>query len=268
MGEIIAVVSGKGGVGKTTVSANIAAGLAKKGYNILIIDMDMGLRGLDIVLDAESMLSGDILDAVMSVKSPEDIYSYSRSVGGLENLHFIPAPLTRDFSWLTADKMKDFLQIIHESFDYIILDGPAGVDEGFEITALGADSAIIVVNPDTVSVRSADRAVSLLEDRGIRQRGVIVNRLNTRLIKIGVQMNLDECLDLLGIPLLGVIYEDESVQVCASKGELSVNADSSEACECLKNIVERIDGANVPLKEINHGGVGILSKIIGKFKKS
>ena len=235
MGKIIIVASGKGGTGKTTVTANIGAALAMRGNLVALVDMDMGCRNLDITLGLESSIVYDIFDVIEeNCDLDEALIKDTR----YENLYFIPAP-------------QGIWEKLSSRFDYCLVDAPAGIDGGFLYAAMGADSAILVTMPEVTALRDGDRAISVLEDMGIEDVKVVINRVRSDMIDKGIMMNMDDCVDMLGVPVLGIVLDDEELMVAALKGTLAVSAENSRAGQAFLNIAARLMGEEVPIMEFD-----------------
>ena len=237
MGKIIIVASGKGGTGKTTVTANIGAALAMRGNLVALVDMDMGCRNLDITLGLESSIVYDIFDVIEeNCDLDEALIKDTR----YENLYFIPAPQTRDTSSVEDEAVKGIWEKLSSRFDYCLVDAPAGIDGGFLYAAMGADSAILVTMPEVTALRDGDRAISVLEDMGIDDVKVVINRVRSDMIDKGIMMNM-----------LGIVPDDEELMVAALKGTLAVSAENSRAGQAFLNIAARLMGEEVPIMEFD-----------------
>ena len=248
MGKIIIVASGKGGTGKTTVTANIGAALAMRGNLVALVDMDMGCRNLDITLGLESSIVYDIFDVIEeNCDLDEALIKDTR----YENLYFIPAPQTRDTSSVEDEAVKGIWEKLSSRFDYCLVDAPAGIDGGFLYAAMGADSAILVTMPEVTALRDGDRAISVLEDMGVEDVKVVINRVRSDMIDKGIMMNMDDCVDMLGVPVLGIVPDDEELMVAALKGTLAVSAENSRAGQAFLNIAARLMGEEVPIMEFD-----------------
>lgn len=247
MGKIIIIASGKGGTGKTTATANLGAALAQRGHLTAVVDMDMGLRNLDIILGLESEIVFDISDVIDGTCTLDEAIIKDKDY---ENLYFIPSPQTRGVSFINDDSVKAVWEQIKSRFEYCIVDVPAGVDGGFLYAAMSADSAIIVTMPELTALRDADRAVSVLEDMGIEDIKVIINRIRPDMIDRGIMINVDDCVDTLGVPVAGLVPDDEELLISALKGELAVSNEQSKAGTAFKNIAARLDGVNVPIMDL------------------
>ena len=248
MGKIIITASGKGGTGKTTTTANLGAALALRGHLTAVVDMDMGLRNLDIVLGLESDIVYDISDVIDGGCSLDDAVIKDRK---FENLYFIPAPQTRGISFLSDEAVKNVWEQIRARFEYCIVDVPAGIEGGFLYAAPAADAALIVTMPELTALRDADRTVSVLEDMGVTDIKVIINRIRPDMIERGIMINVDECVDRLQVPVAGLIPDDEELAISALKGEIAVTNTYSRAGTAFKNIAARIDGEEVPVMDFD-----------------
>ncbi len=215
MHKVTVVTSGKGGVGKTTVVANLGAGLAMAGYQTLLIDMDLGLRNLDIVLGLESRVIYTILDVLQGrCRMKQALVRDKRYT----NLYLLAAAQSADKDAIEPEQIVKLITILREDFDYILLDCPAGIEKGFRNSLVAADDAIVVVNPEVSSIRDADRVIGLLDAGGIRERHLVINRLRNDLMKKQKIMSPDDISDLLGERILGVIPESDSVVLSTNRG--------------------------------------------------
>lgn len=257
MGKIIAVASGKGGTGKTTVTANIGAALAKRGRLVVLIDMDMGLRNLDVALGLENDIVYDISDVMEGVCDIDDVLLKDKNT---ENLYFIPAPQTKNASALAEKDLGDFWEKIKSRFDYCILDCPAGMDGGLQIAAKAADEAIIVTIPEVAAIRDADRVIDVFEKQDIR---LILNRIRPEMMEKGLMMTVDHCMDILSLPLLAIIPEDEELIISTLKNELAISNTASKAGLALINAAARTEGESVPIMDFKseHGLAAWIKKL-------
>lgn len=263
MGKIIIIASGKGGTGKTTTAANLGAALAEKGKLVVLVDMDMGLRNLDIALGLENSIVYDIADVIDGGCTLDEALIKDKRY---ENLYFIPAPQTRDASSLKEEDVRSVWESIKSRFDYCVADAPAGVDGGFTYAAMCADSAVIVTMPEITALRDADRAISVLEDMGITDIKVIINRIRTDMIDKGIMMNMDDCVDMLQVPVLGIIPDDEELIASALNGCLAVSDKNSKAGKAFWNITARLLGEEVPVMDFDEkdGFFKRMKKLFGK----
>lgn len=262
MGEVIVITSGKGGVGKTTATANIGAGLAMRGYRVALIDADIGLRNLDVVLGLENRIVYDLVDVAHGHCRLKQALIKDKRFDGL---YLLPAAQTKDKTAVRPEQMKEICHQLKEEFDYVIIDCPAGIEQGFKNAIAGAEKAIVVTTPEVSAVRDADRVIGLLEAADLREPKLIINRLRPRMVKQGEMMNIEDILDILAVDLLGVIPEDEQIIVTTNKGEPVVQDQRSRSGEAFRNVARRILGEEVPLMDLERNGnlLSRLRKIIG-----
>ncbi|NCQ52783.1 MAG: septum site-determining protein MinD [Caldiserica bacterium CG02_land_8_20_14_3_00_36_38] len=257
MGRTIVVTAGKGGVGKTTVTANLGALLTKLGNKVVVVDMDIGLRNLDVVMGLENRVVYNIMDVSDGKCKINQALVRDKTLPGL---FLLPASQIHTKKDINIDKIVEIISIIENSFDYILLDSPAGIEKGFESASAPAKEALIVVTPDVSSVRDADRVIGILENRGILAISLIVNRYDINLVNRKKMLNADSVVDILGLDLIGMIPEDKSVIESTNKGELLVNyANGSPANKAFENISRRIEGEDVPFLNFNSQRRGIFS---------
>ncbi|MDR3122103.1 MAG: septum site-determining protein MinD [Clostridiales bacterium] len=263
MGEVIVITSGKGGVGKTTTTANIGAGLSLEGKSVVLIDTDIGLRNLDVVLGLENRIVYDLVDVVEGVcKIKQALIKDKRFKG----LYLLPAAQTRDKSAVKPDQMITLCKELTKEFDYILIDCPAGIEQGFKNAVAGADRAIIVTTPEVSAVRDADRIIGLLEANEIKDTRLIVNRIKMSMVKRGDMLSIADVIDLLAVELIGVVPDDEKIQATTNRGEPAISDTKSPAGRAYRNITKRITGENVPLMDLeeNKGLLGSLIKVFGR----
>ncbi|WP_026893748.1 septum site-determining protein MinD [Clostridiisalibacter paucivorans] len=261
MSEVIVVTSGKGGVGKTTTVANIGTGLAMLGKKVVVVDADIGLRNLDVVLGLENRIVYDVVDVVEKVCRLKQGLIRDKKYDGL---YLLPAAQTRDKTAISPKQMQELTTNLRELFDYIIIDCPAGIEQGFQNAIAGADNAIVVTTPEVSAVRDADRIIGLLEAKGLHNPRLIINRIRHDMVKRGDMMNIDDMIDILAIDLLGVIPDDESIVVSTNKGEPVVTNKDAMAGMAYMNITRRITGEEVPLLslEVDEGVFTKIRKIL------
>lgn len=263
MSEVIVVTSGKGGVGKTTTSANVGTGLAEMGNSVVLIDADIGLRNLDVVMGLENRIVYNLVDVIEgSCRLKQALIKDKRHTG----LYLMPAAQTRDKNCVTPGQMIKLIESLKEQFDYIILDCPAGIEQGFQNAIAGADHAIVVTTPEVSAIRDADRIIGLLEANEIKKIDLVVNRLRYDLVRRGEMMTVDDVLDILGLPLLGVVPDDENVVIATNQGEPLVGK-GSMAGQAFYNICKRIVGREVPFMEFGKN-VNIWSRFSNLFRRS
>ena len=259
LGTAIVITSGKGGVGKTTTSANIGTGLAILGKSVVILDADIGLRNLDVVMGLENRIVYDIVDVVeKNCRLKQGLIRDKR----FEKLYLLPAAQTRDKSAVKPEQMIELVNELKEDYDYIIIDSPAGIEQGFQYSIAGADLAIIVTTPEISAVRDADRVIGILEAKGLNNPKLIINRIRPDMVKRGDMMNRDDIEDILAIDLLGIVPDDEEIVISTNKGEPAVIERKSLAGNAYMNISKRITGEEVALLDIENSDEGKFSKII------
>ena len=258
MGEVIVVTSGKGGVGKTTASANIATGLALKGKKVVVVDTDIGLRNLDVVMGLENRIVFDIVDVVEGTcRLKQGLIRDKRC----ESLYLLPAAQTRDKTAVNPEQMKKLTDELRKEFDYIVVDSPAGIEQGFQNSISGADKAIIVTTPEISAVRDADRVIGLLEAKEIDYVKLLVNRIRPEMVEKGDMMNVDDIVDILAVDLIGVVPDDEEIVISTNKGEPAVLSEGSLASQAFRNICSRIEGEEIDLLDLSDNE-SKLSKIL------
>ena len=244
MGEVIVITSGKGGVGKTTTTANLGSALAMRGKKVVLLDTDIGLRNLDVVMGLENRIVYDIVDVIEGkCKLRQALIKDKR----FTDLFLLPAAQTRDKDAINEDEMIRLTQRLKEEFDYIIVDCPAGIEQGFKNAISGADRAIVVTNAEISSIRDADRIIGLLEASNIRNPELIINRIRPDMVKRGEMMDVEDILDLLSIDLIGVVPEDENIITQTNKGEPAVANKKAASGKAYVEIARRILGENVEI---------------------
>ena len=262
MGEVIVITSGKGGVGKTTTTANIGTGLAASGLKVVLVDTDIGLRNLDVVLGLENRIVYDIVDVTHgNCRLKQALIKDKR----FEGLHLLPAAQTKDKTAVTPDQIRELCVQLKKEFDFVIIDCPAGIEQGFKNAIAGAEKAIVVTTPEVSAVRDADRIIGLLEAAELHNPKLIVNRLRPLMVKRGDMMSIDDIIDILAIDLLGVVPEDEMIVITTNKGEPAVLDNNSRAGQAYRNMARRITGEDVPLMDLEAetGLMYKLKKLIG-----
>lgn len=247
-GKTIVITSGKGGVGKTTTCANIGTGLSIRGKKVVMIDADIGLRNLDVVMGLENRIVFDLIDAVeKKCKIRQALIKDKR----FDNLYLLPAAQTKDKEAIQPEQMVALCNELKLDFDYILIDCPAGIEQGFKNAIAGADDAIVVTTPDVSSVRDADRIIGLLQANEIIEPKLLVNRIRPEMVRRGDMMEVNDVNDILAINLLGVIPDDQNIIISTNRGEPAVNDRNSRAGQAFRNIVARILGEEVPLMSLD-----------------
>lgn len=251
MGEVIVVTSGKGGVGKTTATANIGAGLALRGYKAALVDADIGLRNLDVVLGLENRIVYDLVDVAHGhCRLKQALIKDKR----FEGLYLLPAAQTKDKTAVKPEQMKEICLQLSEEFDYVVIDCPAGIEQGFKNAIAGAEKAIVITTPEVSAVRDADRVIGLLEAADLQEPKLVINRLRPKMVRQGNMMNIEDIMDILAVDLLGVIPEDERIIVTTNKGDPVIQDERSPSGEAFRNITRRILGEPVPLMDLERNG--------------
>ena len=263
MGEVIVITSGKGGVGKTTTTANLGAALALCGKKVVLVDTDIGLRNLDVVMGLENRIVYDIVDVVEEkCKLRQALIKDKR----FEELFLLPAAQTRDKSAVNEEQMKELTTKLKEEFDYILIDCPAGIEQGFKNAIAGANRAIVVSTAEISSIRDADRIIGLLESAEIKNPELVINRLRPNMVKRGEMMDVEDIVDLLSIDLIGVIPDDEYIITQTNKGEPAVSNKKAPSGKGYMEIARRILGENIDIT-IPGRDEGFFSKIFSFLKR-
>ena len=245
--RVITITSGKGGVGKTTTTANLGTALAMQGKKVAVVDADIGLRNLDAVLGLENRIVYDLVDVVEGqCRLRQALIKDKR----LPELYLLPAAQTRDKNAVNSIQMEQLCQQLRQEFDFVVIDSPAGIEQGFRNAIVGADEIIIVANPEMASVRDADRIIGLVEAADKPEPRLILNRLRPEMIKRGDMMDVADVLEVLAVDLLGVIPEDEAIIIATNKGEPAVYEKRSRAGRAFINTAQRLLGVEVPLDEL------------------
>ena len=257
MGDVIVITSGKGGVGKTTTSANLGTGFALSGKKVVLVDADIGLRNLDVVMGLENRIVYDLVDVVEgNCRLKQALIRDKR----YNSLYLLPAAQTRDKNAVNPEQMQELCKELSQDFDIVIIDCPAGIEQGFKNAIAGADQAIIVTTPEVSAVRDADRIIGLLESAGKHNPKLIINRIRPNMVKKGDMMDINDIIEILAIDLLGIIPEDEYIIISTNRGEPAVANAVSAASTAYKNIVRRLMGENVPLMTIENND-GFFSRL-------
>ena len=262
MSEVIVITSGKGGVGKTTSTANIGTGLAKLGKSVVMIDTDIGLRNLDVVMGLENRIVYNLVDVVEgNCRMKQALIKDKR----YNNLCLLPSAQTRDKTAVNPEQMKKLTDELREEFDYILLDCPAGIEQGFKNAIAGADRAIVVTTPEVSAIRDADRIVGLLEANELKNIHLVVNRLRMDMVKRGDMMSVKDVCEILAIPLIGAVPDDEHIVISTNQGEPLVGS-SCLAGQAYTNICKRILGEEVEFLNLEEkqGMFDKLKKFFGK----
>ncbi len=245
--QVITLSSGKGGVGKTTAVANIAVALALDGLKVACVDGDIGLRNLDVVMGLENRIVYDIVDVIEGRCKLRQAMIRDKH---LPELYLIPAAQTRDKTAVSPSDMTRLCNDLRPDLDFVLIDSPAGIERGFRNAIAPADRVLIVTNPEVSAVRDADRVIGILEAEEKRSPALIINRLNPALVKQHDMLSPDDVLDLLGIPVIGIVPEDETVIVSSNRGTPVAADPKSRAGQAFRNVARRLRGQEVPFMEV------------------
>lgn len=249
--QVITITSGKGGVGKTTATANLAVALAAEGSKVVCIDGDIGLRNLDVILGLENRIVYDIVDIIEGRCRLKQAMIRDKK---LPNLYLIPAAQTRDKNAVSPSDMNRLIKDLRPDFDFVLIDSPAGIERGFRNAIAAADRVIVVTNPEVSAVRDADRVIGILEAEDKGPGALIINRLNPILVKKNDMLSADDVLDLLAVELIGIVPEDENVIIGSNRGAPVASDPKSKAGQAFRNIAKRLKGETVPFLDLESTG--------------
>lgn len=266
--EIVVVTSGKGGVGKTTSSAAFATGLALRGFKVVVIDFDIGLRNLDLIMGCERRVVYDFVNVINGDATLSQALIKDKR---LENLFVLPASQTRDKDALTREGVEHILQELSKTFDYIVCDSPAGIERGALMAMYFADTAIVVTNPEVSSVRDSDRILGILASKSKRaeeglsriKEHLLVTRYSTERVTRGEMLSVDDIQDILAIPLLGVIPESKAVLKASNSGVPVTLDKDSDAGQAYLDVIARFLGESVPQRFIHPEKKSIFKRLFG-----
>ena len=262
MSEVIVITSGKGGVGKTTTVANIGMGLAMLDKKVVVVDTDIGLRNLDVVMGLENRIVYNLVDVVNgNCRMKQALIKDKRN----PNLFLLPSAQTKDKSAVSPEQMIKLTDALREEFDYVLLDCPAGIEQGFKNAIAGADHALVVTTPEVSAIRDADRIIGLLEASELRNIHLIINRLRPDMIRRGDMMSVDDVVDILAVDLIGTILDDEQIVIATNQGT-PLSGKNSPAEEEYRNICRRLLGEEIPFLSFQQKK-GVFSRFKGMFKK-
>ena len=262
--RVIVVTSGKGGVGKTTTTANVAVALAQKGHKVVAIDGDVGLRNLDMVMGLENRIVYTLIDVLEgNCRLNQALVRDKR----LENLYMLPTAQSKTKDAVTTEQMIRICNELRPDFDFILVDSPAGIESGFRNSAAGADEALVVTTPEVSAVRDADRIVGLLESMNKSPIRLIINRIRPHVVSRGDMLAVEDVLDVLAIDLIGVVPDDESIFSSTNKGEPLTLSGKTPAAIAFSNIAGRILGDDIPMLDLSgQDSGGLISKIKQLFR--
>lgn len=262
MGEIIVVTSGKGGVGKTTTTANIGAGLAALGKKVLVIDTDLGLRNLDVVMGLENRIVYNLVDVIEGKCRLSQALIKDRRY---EDLYLLASAQTKDKSAVTPEQMMKLTSELKQEYDFVLLDCPAGIEQGFQNAISSADKALVITTPEVSAIRDADRIIGLLEAKKIRDIGLIINKIRIEMVKRGDMMSVEDVTEILSMDLLGIIPDDEQVVIATNQGEPVIEMESL-AGQAYRNICGRLTGEEIPLIDLEKSR-SFFQKLTSAFHK-
>lgn len=267
MGKIIVVTSGKGGVGKTTSSASLATGLAKRGYQVAVLDFDVGLRNLDLIMGCERRVVYDFVNVIQGDATLHQALIRDKRV---ENLYILPASQTKDKDALKMEGVEKVLEELESRFDFVICDSPAGIEHGALMAMHFADEAVVVTNPEVSSVRDSDRVLGLLQSKTKKAKDgssikehLLLTRYDPERVERGEMLSVADVEEILAIPLLGVIPESKSVLAASNSGEPVILDDASEAGQAYEDAVSRLLGEEVEHRFIKPAKKGFFSRLFG-----
>jgi septum site-determining protein MinD len=261
-GKVITVTSGKGGVGKTTTTANLGVALARMGKRVVLIDADIGLRNLDIVMGLENRIVYDLVDVVEKrCKLRQAMIKHKQ----FPELYLIPAAQTRDKTAVSPQDMVNITNELRPDFDFILIDSPAGIERGYRNAIEPADEVLIVTNPEVSAVRDADRVVGLLQSTSKAQPKLIINRLKPEMVRRGEMMSAEDVREILSIKIIGIVPEDEHVIPSSNNGVPVTLNEGSRAGVAFRNIARRLNGEDVPFLNLeeNQGLLARISRLFG-----
>ncbi|MCS7171496.1 MAG: septum site-determining protein MinD [Aquificaceae bacterium] len=246
MGKVFVVTSGKGGVGKTTITANLSTALASLGRKVLTVDADIGLRNLDMILGLENRIVYDVLDVLEG--RAEFHKALVRDKRGL-SLWLLPANQTKNKDAIDKDRWVEMINKVKNSgeYDYIFIDSPAGIEQGFQIAALPADTALVVVNPEVSSIRDADRIIGLLENMGKKEYYLVINRIKWESVKKGEMLSVEDIVDILKAQPIGIVPEEPKLVDFTNRGEPIVLSGEYNASKAIMDMARRLEGEDVPM---------------------
>ena len=246
MSEVIVITSGKGGVGKTTTTSNVGTGLSQLNKKVVMIDTDIGLRNLDVVMGLENRIVYNLVDVIEGKCRLKQALIKDKKY---PELCLLPSAQTRDKDAVTPEQMVELIDELRKEFDYILLDCPAGIEQGFKNAIAGADKALVVTTPEVSAIRDADRIIGLLEANDLRDIHLIINRLRPDMIARGDMMSVDDVTEILAVDLIGTLLDDEQIVIATNQGE-PLSGKNSQAEEEYQNICKRLMGEEVPFAEL------------------
>lgn len=259
--KIVVITSGKGGVGKTTTTANLAVALARAGKKVLAVDADIGLRNLDVLLGLENRIVYSLVDVIEGQCRLQQALVRDKRV---ETLYLLPAAQTRTKEAVSSQQMQSLCDSFRGEFDFVFIDSPAGIESGFRNAAVGADSALVVTTPEISAVRDADRIIGLLESMEKSDISLIINRIRPKMVQQGDMLDISDVVEILAVALIGIVPDDDAVVISTNKGEPLTLHSSSPAAKAFFNIARRLMGEKVPFEELKFT---IRDGLLGKIRK-
>jgi len=251
--RVVTITSGKGGVGKTTLSANLGVALAMRGQRVVVIDADVGLRNLDVMLGLENRIVYDLVDVIEErCRLRQALVRHKQ----LSKLYLLPAAQTRDKSSVQPEDMLRICDELRDEYDIMLIDSPAGIEQGFRYALEPADEILIITNPEVPAVRDADRVIGLIEAEEKGPARLVINRLKPDMVEQGQMLDIADVVELLAIELIGVVPEDEGILIAANRGQpLTLSSNHSRAGHAFHNIARRLLGEDVPFQPLREPGM-------------
>jgi len=264
--RVILICSGKGGVGKTTLTANLGIALARLGETTVVLDADFGLRNLDLLLGLENRIVYNAQDVLEETCRLEQALVKHKQE---PNLSLLPAGNARMLDWLTSDDMKKIVGMVAERANFVLIDCPAGIETGFRNAAAAAREAIVITTPEMAAVRDADRVIGLLNTQGVAPVQMVLNRVRPKMVANQEMLGVSDVTDILALPLLGLVLEDEQVITSTNRGEpLTLNGSLSPAGRAYMNVARRLRGEEVPLIDPSRERRGLRARLMGKIRRT
>lgn len=264
--RVILICSGKGGVGKTTLTANLGIALARLGETTVVLDADFGLRNLDLLLGLENRIVYNAQDVLEETCRLEQALVKHKQE---PNLSLLPAGNARMLDWLTSDDMKKIVGMLAERANFVLIDCPAGIETGFRNAAAAAKEAIVITTPEMAAVRDADRVIGLLNTQGVAPVQMVLNRVRPKMVANQDMLGVSDVTDILALPLLGLVLEDEQVITSTNRGEpLTLNGSLSPAGRAYMNVARRLRGEEVPLIDPSRERRGLRARLMGKIRRT
>lgn len=264
--RVILICSGKGGVGKTTLTANLGIALAKLGERTTVLDADFGLRNLDLLLGLENRIVYTAQEVLAeSCRLEQALVKHKQQ----PNLSLLPAGNPRMLEWLIPEDMQKIVKLVAAQSDFVLIDCPAGVEQGFKNAAMAAEEAIVITTPEISAVRDADRVIGLLNTMNVQPVQLVLNRVRPKMVANQEMLAVDAVTDILALPLLGLVVEDEQVIVSTNRGEpLTLSDSASAAGRAYHNIARRLRGENVPLIDPSKERKGLRARLLSKIRRA